>query len=249
MKSNECGGWRVAVFWMGVAVAALITGFVLGWLWRDRPGVLADVRILDVLIAVGTISAAAGAFYAAKVAIDAGLAESQRREDERKRKSEFLLSSISYELRALDGALGNLVVTLDMSNRAAKRASERGKQSSFTMNAVDTVAACARILSTPTLDRFWADLKDIENGLGVDAVFIIAETKRLSNWLSWLPDRVSAMESGDATSSHSEICAASAAKIGISVCRILREINPGKSDKIYRDFIQKSEVPNLLNPQ
>lgn len=55
--------WRLNVFWAAVGVAALIAGFVLGWCWRDRPGSLSNVSILNVLTVVGTVGATAVALY------------------------------------------------------------------------------------------------------------------------------------------------------------------------------------------
>lgn len=49
--------WRQTAFWLSVAIAMLIAGFALGWIWRDRPEALANVRILDVMTAIGTVGA------------------------------------------------------------------------------------------------------------------------------------------------------------------------------------------------
>lgn len=60
-------------------------GFVLGWLWGDRPNYLSNIRVLDVLIAIGTIGAAIGAAYASRVALKISRDEEVRRLDERRR--------------------------------------------------------------------------------------------------------------------------------------------------------------------
>lgn len=57
MNDFKFADWRLTGFWIGVAIAALITGFVLGWGWRDRPGALASVSLLNVLTALGTVGA------------------------------------------------------------------------------------------------------------------------------------------------------------------------------------------------
>lgn len=57
MKDVNFEDWRLTVFWIGMAVAAAIAGFVFGWCWRDRPGALASVSLLNVLTAVGTVGA------------------------------------------------------------------------------------------------------------------------------------------------------------------------------------------------
>lgn len=57
MGDLKFSDWRLTGFWIGVAIATLITGFVLGWCWRDRPGALASVSLLNVLTALGTVGA------------------------------------------------------------------------------------------------------------------------------------------------------------------------------------------------
>ncbi|MEN5162619.1 hypothetical protein [Achromobacter kerstersii] len=57
--------WRLHIFWGAVALAAAIAGFVFGWGWRDRSGAWADVRLLDALTALGTLSAVFAAIWVA----------------------------------------------------------------------------------------------------------------------------------------------------------------------------------------
>jgi len=57
MKEVFSDDWRQTAFWLSVALATLIAGFSFGWIWRDRPEALANVRVLDVLTAIGTIGA------------------------------------------------------------------------------------------------------------------------------------------------------------------------------------------------
>ncbi|MFW8567012.1 hypothetical protein [Orrella sp. 11846] len=47
---------------IGVAFG-IVAGFTLGWLWQSRSGTLAGVRILDVLIAFGTVGSTATALW------------------------------------------------------------------------------------------------------------------------------------------------------------------------------------------
>lgn len=63
MKASEFASddWRTIAAWLFIAVSTLIAGFVLGWCWRDRPDALGNVRILDVLIAFGTVGTAIAA--------------------------------------------------------------------------------------------------------------------------------------------------------------------------------------------
>ncbi|MBV7482483.1 hypothetical protein [Bordetella sp. BOR01] len=61
MKLTTFEDWRDTGLWAAIALAALISGFALGWSWRERPGALADVSLLSVLTALGTVGAAAGA--------------------------------------------------------------------------------------------------------------------------------------------------------------------------------------------
>lgn len=65
MKDIEFEDWRLHIFWGAIAVSAGIAGFVFGWGWRDRTGALADVRLLDALTAVGTLSAVFAAIWVA----------------------------------------------------------------------------------------------------------------------------------------------------------------------------------------
>lgn len=57
MKEINFEDWRLTGFWAAMVVAALIAGFVFGWCWRDRSGVLASVSLLSVMTAVGTVGA------------------------------------------------------------------------------------------------------------------------------------------------------------------------------------------------
>lgn len=61
MKDVKFEDWRLTVFWIAVAAATAIAGFVFGWSWRDRSGALANVSLLAALSAVGTV----GALFAA----------------------------------------------------------------------------------------------------------------------------------------------------------------------------------------
>ncbi|QKQ53277.1 hypothetical protein [Achromobacter xylosoxidans] len=61
MTEVKFDDWRLTGFWVGVSVATAIAGFVLGWCWRDRPGVLASVSFLNVMTAVGTVGATVAA--------------------------------------------------------------------------------------------------------------------------------------------------------------------------------------------
>lgn len=61
MKRGEIGDWRLTVFWVATACATAIAGFVFGWCWRDRPGSLATVSLLNVMTAIGTVGSAVGA--------------------------------------------------------------------------------------------------------------------------------------------------------------------------------------------
>lgn len=58
MKSSEYGGWQMVVFWLAIAIAALIIGFSIGWAWRDVDDARATVDLaLQVMIAFGTVGA------------------------------------------------------------------------------------------------------------------------------------------------------------------------------------------------
>lgn len=55
--------WRLNVFWGAMVAAGLVAGFVFGWMWRDRPAALADIRVLDVLTVIGTVGATVVALW------------------------------------------------------------------------------------------------------------------------------------------------------------------------------------------
>ncbi|UAN03033.1 hypothetical protein [Achromobacter mucicolens] len=57
MEDIKFENWRLTGFWIGATLASLIAGFVLGWGWRDRPGALASVSVLNVITALGTVGA------------------------------------------------------------------------------------------------------------------------------------------------------------------------------------------------
>ncbi|WP_171963134.1 hypothetical protein [Bordetella trematum] len=63
MKEIKFQDWRLTVFWIGVAAGAAIVGFVFGWLWRDRPGALANVSLLNAMTAIGTVGSVGAACY------------------------------------------------------------------------------------------------------------------------------------------------------------------------------------------
>lgn len=61
-KKCSCEGQMIAALIAG-AVLMLTVGFVLGWAWDKRQGVLGDVSILEVMTAFGTVGAAVGAAW------------------------------------------------------------------------------------------------------------------------------------------------------------------------------------------
>lgn len=63
MKEIKFDDWRLTGFWIAMTLAALITGFVFGWCWRDRAGALASVSLLNCMTAIGTIGATFAAVY------------------------------------------------------------------------------------------------------------------------------------------------------------------------------------------
>lgn len=82
MKDVKFEDWRLTVFWIAVAAATAIAGFVFGWSWRDRSGALANVSLLAALTAVGTV----GALFAA-----IGIAGWQYRIQREERHAEAML--------------------------------------------------------------------------------------------------------------------------------------------------------------
>ncbi|WP_152528663.1 hypothetical protein [Bordetella trematum] len=54
---------RLHCFWVAACAASVISGFVAGWVWRDRPEALANVSVLSALTAFGTVGAVAVALW------------------------------------------------------------------------------------------------------------------------------------------------------------------------------------------
>lgn len=86
MKKKECScdNEMLTALIIGVGAGCLI-GFVFGWLWRDRPGALANVSIVAVMTAVGTV----GATFAA---VFFGLSDQRNRKSVRNQR----LTSVSW---------------------------------------------------------------------------------------------------------------------------------------------------------
>lgn len=80
MKEFKFGDWRLTIFWVGLALAAGIAGFVFGWSWRDRPGAWAKVSLLNAMTAFGTVGAVGAALWLAN-------------RDSRRRDQEALLAA------------------------------------------------------------------------------------------------------------------------------------------------------------
>ena len=82
MKETAYGSWRLVIFWVAVAAAAAIFGFVLGWIWGDRPEALRELQLLDAMTAFGTvgatISAVAIAIFTHRQQISNQVADSDR---------------------------------------------------------------------------------------------------------------------------------------------------------------------------
>lgn len=60
---NQYGDWPIIGWWVSIALACLIAGFAFGWLWGSRSGSIADVKLLDVMTAFGTVGAVAVSLY------------------------------------------------------------------------------------------------------------------------------------------------------------------------------------------
>lgn len=101
----SCGIEMTVTMLIGIA-SGCIVGFVLGWLWRDRPGTLADVRLLDLMTAVGTVGAAAGA-----VAI--AWWQTYDRRNEKRSEALHVLAAASSRLTTLKTQLEQLIQDLE----------------------------------------------------------------------------------------------------------------------------------------
>lgn len=61
-KRCSCGAQMTTAMLIGM-VAGCIAGFVFGWMWRGRPGALADVSLLNAMTALGTVGAVVVALF------------------------------------------------------------------------------------------------------------------------------------------------------------------------------------------
>lgn len=93
--------WRQTIFWLAIALAALIVGFASGWAWRDRPESLARVRITELLTAIGTIGAVI-------VALWLGLRQSMRDEKIQKAKARGIAVVLTVKLDNASNSLSGL---------------------------------------------------------------------------------------------------------------------------------------------
>lgn len=96
-KKCSCERQMIAALLAG-AILALSVGFVWGWAWDKRQGALGDVGMLDVLTAIGTLSAAGVALYLA------GRADKNRRKENELQASVYAV----YLARRLEPVLAPL---------------------------------------------------------------------------------------------------------------------------------------------
>ncbi len=106
MNEIKFQDWRLTVFWIAVAAGAAIAGFVFGWQWRDRPGALANVSLLNAMTAFGTVGAACGAV---------GIAYWQHRTNQRERliRAVHEAAGAYLQLAAMASELDELVPRLE----------------------------------------------------------------------------------------------------------------------------------------
>ena len=111
MKGIKFEDWRLTVFWVAVAVAMGIAGFVFGWCWRDRPGALASVSVLDAMTAVGTVGATSVALYF-------GLSSQKREMEDRKERLTSVLHLVEEAAQSANWLVGHLEHRSDPAMRA-----------------------------------------------------------------------------------------------------------------------------------
>lgn len=110
MKDVKFEDWRLTVFWIAVATATAIAGFVFGWCWRDRTGALADVSFLAALTAVGTVGATSAALYF-------GLRDQIRESDQRKQKLTSVLNLVEEVVQTAHWVIDHLEKRADPMRR------------------------------------------------------------------------------------------------------------------------------------
>lgn len=130
MKDVEFEDWRLTVFWIAVAVATAIAGFVFGWCWRDRSGALANVSLLAALTAVGTVGATGVALYF-------GLSSQRKDLDDRKQKLSSVLILVESAVEEARWVANHLDTRF--ANRGKERVGLARNELSAFLTAVDTI--------------------------------------------------------------------------------------------------------------
>lgn len=105
-KGGSSDGTLLAAMLIGIA-SGCVAGFVIGWLWRDRPGALANVSLISVLTVIGTVAAAGVAGWL-------GLREGRIRLQDRQRREVYARSALWPEFRRYLAAIQKLQ---DLSSR------------------------------------------------------------------------------------------------------------------------------------
>lgn len=99
-KGGFSDGTLLAAMLIGIA-GGCVAGFVIGWLWRDRPGAIANVSLLSVLTVFGTVAAAGVAGWL-------GLREGRIRLQDRRRREAYAKSALWPEFRRYLAAIERL---------------------------------------------------------------------------------------------------------------------------------------------
>lgn len=119
IKKNQYGDWPIIGWWASIALACGIAGFVLGWLWDKRQGALAEVRILDVLVAAGTIGAALAATYAGAIALMVSNRGREEKQEEIKVKRYVYMGILSGAYAAAHNDILRLLNSLRQGSKYA----------------------------------------------------------------------------------------------------------------------------------
>lgn len=173
-SNNQYGNGLIISWWVSISFACCVAGFVIGWLWDKRPGALSSISIIGVFTAFGTLAAAFGAYYAAKVALHIGNMEAERLNKISSYQSRIMLKTILPEIIRLESSLKKLMNALDLWELQAIRSNKAGVFFHFGDVGHATLIFILNELRTPVLDRFLPNFDRLTSDVGECAILVIS---------------------------------------------------------------------------
>lgn len=176
--------------------------------------------------ATGSILAALGAFYAAKVALHIGTQEFERLREKDRSQAIVLLNTIKPELQSIQSAVGVLIAVLDLAKLRADSNKQPGAYFKFSSNEIVCITSAMERLRTPVLDRFLPDLGSLPEDLGEHSVYIISRVVSLKDKLSILDVGSNMSYSCESISSHFKSIVTAAEYVKNLADKVLNYTNP-----------------------